>query len=755
MRILHVTAWLAPRYGGPALSLPKAAAAVCALGLDVEIVATDADGLGVVDAPTGRRVDWAGAAVTFHPRSWPRRFLVSWPLLRDVWQRSSRFDVVHIHCLYRFHTIAAVLAARHAGVPYVIQAHGSLDPWHRRRRRRAKSLYHALIEDSNLRGAAAIICTTEHEAGSIRGLGYTKPTWVIPVGIDAADLRRPASADAFLAQAGVEPGTRVVTFLSRISEKKGLPLLVEAFRDTASQFPSARLLIAGPDDEGIGRGLGGRIEELGLSGRISFVGSVGGDEKRALLQRSDVFVLPSADESFGNAVAEAMAVGCPVVISPYVALQDVVSSAGAGIVAERNGASIARAVNAILSDREMADGMAAAGMRVVDDRYSWPQVAAELERMYASVRATSARRTGQAANLVPAAEWIPREPPLVCPKCRGPLRLEPDTYECDVCPKSFAVIAGVPALVGDFEATAHDEIDHADGHHEGTHDAAAHKAEQARHFDRDVAEQFEIERPHGTPRLYRFLLGEKFHRATQSLGPHLSGATALTVCGGSGMDAEYLSRAGATVVSSDLSLGAATRAKTRSERYGLGLKSIVADLEHLPYADRSVDLVAVHDGLHHLDDPYAGVSEMARVARRWVVITEPARASVTRLAIRLGLALEREAAGNRVIRLEPSELGAYLEARGFVVLRAERYAIYYSHRPGRIFRLLSLPVVYSLARAGWRVANALLGRFGNKMVVVAERVQTPIPSTPSPIRVGTAKAAIPAQPYRLRGRDKL
>ena len=392
MRILHVTAWLAPRYGGPAAFLPKASAALCALNHNVEIVATDADGPGVVDAPTGRRVDWAGAAVTFHTRSWPRRFLVSWPLLRDVWQRSSHFDVVHIHYLYRFHTIAAVLAARHAGVPYVIQAHGSLDPWHRRRRRHAKNLYHALIEDSNLRGAAAIICTTEQEARSIRSLGYMGSTWVIPIGIDAEDLRRPASADAFLAHAGVEPGTRVVTFLGRISEKKGLPLLVEAFRDTASQFPTARLLVAGPDDEDIGRALGGRIQALDLSSRISFLGSVGGDEKRALLQRSDVFVLPSADESFGIAVAEAMAVGCPVVVSPNVAIQDVVASAGAGIVAERNSASIARAVNAILGDRQKADGMAAAGKQVVDERYSWPRVAAELERMYTSVRAMSARR---------------------------------------------------------------------------------------------------------------------------------------------------------------------------------------------------------------------------------------------------------------------------------------------------------------------------------------------------------------------------
>jgi len=189
------------------------------------------------------------------------------------------------------------------------------------------------------------------------------------------------------------------------------------------------------------------------------------------------------------------------------------------------------------------------------------------------------------------------------------------------------------------------------------------------------------------------------------------------------MDAEYLSRAGATVVSSDLSLGAATRAKTRSEDRGLGFLSIVADVEHLPYADQSLDLVAVHDGLHHLDDPYAGLSEMARVARRWVVVTEPARAGITRLAVRMGLALEVEEAGNRVARLEPAEVAAFLEARGYVVLHAGRYAMYYPHHPGFVFDLLSRPLVFPVVCLGWRLANALLGRFGNKMVVVAERTQ--------------------------------
>ncbi len=206
---------------------------------------------------------------------------------------------------------------------------------------------------------------------------------------------------------------------------------------------------------------------------------------------------------------------------------------------------------------------------------------------------------------------------------------------------------GIPIFLSDPKMAEHDEHQH--------HQSEPHKLAQAAHFD-DVEEQeFEIVRPHQTPRLYRFLLAEKFRRSVSPIRPHLVGASALSVCGGSGMDAEFIVGTGAIVTTSDLSLGAATRAMARSRRYGLGIQSIVADVEHLPFADESIDLVAVHDGLHHLDDPYVGLSEMARVARRWVVITEPAQAWLTRLAVRLGLALDTEPAGNRVARLSPPQ----------------------------------------------------------------------------------------------------
>ena len=723
MRILHVIGWLAPRYGGPPAVVLQSGASVASRGHEVEVMTTNVDGRGVLDVETGRAVEWAGVTATFHPLSVPRRFLTSWPMLADLRHRVADFDLVHIHSLYRFHTIAAAVTARRRNVPYVIQAHGSLDPWHRHQKRRAKDVYHLLVEDSIIRGAGAILCTSRREESSIRDLGYATPTWVIPIGVDADALRAPATAVDLLARAGIDPDARIVTFLGRISAKKGVDLLVESFRQTAEAFPDAHLIVAGPDDEGIGRHLEPMIASVGLAGRVSFVGEVAGAEKRALLQGSAVFVLPSADESFGIAVAEAMAVGCPVVVSPDVGIEDVVRAAGAGLVTERDPVSVARAVGTILANPATAATMGDAGKGVVDEKFSWSRVGAELETMYGAVIAAAPHHSRRQAALAgPAPQPADLgELPLICPLCRGPLRFDPVAYACPACDRTYPIVEGIPVMVPNLGMTEHDEIDHLHGGHDHGPEGDAHKAAQAKHFDRAVAEEYEITRPHGTSRLYEFLLREKFRRATAPIGPHLVGASALTVCGGSGMDAEFLARAGARVVASDLSIGAARRTRERARRYGLDITPIVADVERLPFADGAFDLVLVHDGLHHLERPEAGLAEMARVARRWVSVTEPARAAATAIAVRAGVALDREEAGNLVARLAPAEVVDLLGVAGFRPLAAERYAMYYRHEPGSVFRALSRRGIFPLVRASWRAGNALIGRAGNKLTVVAER----------------------------------
>lgn len=319
--------------------------------------------------------------------------------------------------------------------------------------------------------------------------------------------------------------------------------------------------------------------------------------------------------------------------------------------------------------------------------------------------AALARRDPQ----VPSNALAALAPLLACPTCGG--EIVADTgLSCVACGRRVPLADGIPILLPGEAAGPG-----------GPHEGGELKAAQAAFFDRDVSEEFEIDRPSGAPELYGWLMEEKFRRSVSEIRPALADATALTVCGGSGMDAELLARCGARVVASDISIEAARRTRSRALRHSLLIIPVVADVERLPFRDRAVDVCYVHDGLHHLEDPMVGLSEMARVARLAVALSEPVRARVTDVAVRLGVALEREAAGNRVARLVPAEIDKTLAGQGYEMLRADRYAMYYRHEPGPAVRLLSRRRLTWSARAGLTAFNLVLGRIGNKLAVQAMR----------------------------------
>jgi len=291
---------------------------------------------------------------------------------------------------------------------------------------------------------------------------------------------------------------------------------------------------------------------------------------------------------------------------------------------------------------------------------------------------------------------------LVCPACRGDLEWRTDQARCAGCGAVYEIADGIPILrTVEYGPNAQKDV-------------------QASFFD-DADPEFEVTRPHGTPWLYRWLLAEKFHRSLDALPLPIRQLTAATVCGGSGMDAEFLARAGAAVISTDISLGAAQRTRERAVRYGFDVLPVVADAEALPFRDRSVDLLYVHDGLHHLDSPQAGIREMLRTSRLAISINEPARARVTMVAARVGLSEHYEEAGNFIARMDPDALAAEVSAAGFDVVKSERYAMVYRHEPGRAARILSLPGLRTLTALVLRGFNALAGGIGNKLTLQAVR----------------------------------
>jgi glycosyltransferase involved in cell wall biosynthesis len=175
-----------------------------------------------------------------------------------------------------------------------------------------------------------------------------------------------------------------VLYLSRLHPIKGLDVLIDALAQLESS-QRYRVTLAGDGEARYVRQLKDAVERRGLAERVRFAGFVAGEEKARLLEQADIFVLPSYSESFGVAVAEAMAASIPVVVSDRVGLAASVEQAGAGLVCPAEASALAAALGELLCDAEKRRGMGAAGRAYVEKELTWPRVAGQLVRLYEEV----------------------------------------------------------------------------------------------------------------------------------------------------------------------------------------------------------------------------------------------------------------------------------------------------------------------------------------------------------------------------------
>jgi glycosyltransferase involved in cell wall biosynthesis len=374
MRVLHVISSLAPELGGPSAACIAMARAVAARGHAVEIFTTD----------YGGRVEDPAVPVRYGRVQWPQAIKTSWELKAALDRETARFDVVHLHSLYLFHDWAAPRACRRAGVPYIVRPHGTLDPYIRRRRRLAKTMMNLAFQNRVLRGAAAIHYTSAEEMRLAAPHVHGARGVVVPLGFDVETFARLPGPEPFLAHLRAARGKRVVLFLSRVHEKKGLDLLIPAFARVARDRPGLYLAIVGPDG-----GMAARarrwIGENGLGDRASVVGMVQGELKLSAFSAASVFALPSYSENFGIVALEAMAAGVPLAISDQVNIWR--ETEGAGLVCQTTVDSVAECLARILDDPN-ARAMGEAGRRIARARFAWPNIAVELERLYEDVRSS-------------------------------------------------------------------------------------------------------------------------------------------------------------------------------------------------------------------------------------------------------------------------------------------------------------------------------------------------------------------------------
>lgn len=345
MRILRVIWSMDPTGGGPSQGIRNSIPELEKLGASNEVVSLDSDDASFLgkDSFTIHTVGTGVGPWAYNAN------LIPW-LLNNF----ERFDTIIIHGLWQYHSYAVFSALskfknRNLGLgpKLYVMPHGMLDPWFQKARgRKLKAirnwLFWKIIEGKVVNNADGILFTCEAELRLARET-FTpyKPKNEINVGygIQTPPVLTDSMSAAFQARCEQISDRPYFLFLSRINYKKGVDILIDAYSIVLKESKLAgyslpALVIAGPGiDSEFGKKLVSKVKnDTLLSKNIFFPGMLAGESKWGAFYGCEAFVLPSHQENFGIAVAEALACGKPVLISDQVNIWTEIHEAGGGII---------------------------------------------------------------------------------------------------------------------------------------------------------------------------------------------------------------------------------------------------------------------------------------------------------------------------------------------------------------------------------------------------------------------------------------
>jgi alpha-1,3-mannosyltransferase len=310
------------------------------------------------------------AGLTVHRmRHWgPRRY----PVAPAAFQAVRGYDLVHIHAIDFFVDYLSLLRLLHH-IPMVVSTHGGF--FHTEWATALKKIYFKTITRKSLSGVGAVVCVSEHDGEMFRSIVSPERIRVIENG---ADIDRFWSL-----RKKVEPG--LVLGISRLAENKRVYKVLEAMATLRHRYPHLRLAWVGDDFASLRDGLERRVVELGLSGRVRFLGAVSREELYHLLERANLFVSASSYEGFGLATIEAMSAATVVVVTAVGAHADVIRDGVSGFLMDRDASGLAAHMEHVLSLPREKLAQIGAAAREATRRFSWMQIAPRYEQLYREV----------------------------------------------------------------------------------------------------------------------------------------------------------------------------------------------------------------------------------------------------------------------------------------------------------------------------------------------------------------------------------
>ncbi len=287
-------------------------------------------------------------------------------------RENGDIELIHQHGIWsRFSRVVSQFA-KDTQIPLITAPRGMLEPWALNNKKFKKCLAWYLYQKKDLQLATAFHATSILEAENIKRLGFKQPIAIVPNGIHEPTIA--------LCKQTTGKKEKTALFLSRINPKKGLLVLLEAWKDLSPD--SWRLIIAGNDDGNHLPEVDKRIAKLNLQSRVELKGPLFGKEKELAYLNADLFVLPSYSENFGIVVVEALSYGVPVLTTtgcPWQELQT--HDCGWWVDPTFSGIKSGLKV-ALNTTQERLIEMGMHGRSLVKANYQWPRIAEKMNVFY-------------------------------------------------------------------------------------------------------------------------------------------------------------------------------------------------------------------------------------------------------------------------------------------------------------------------------------------------------------------------------------
>ncbi len=300
------------------------------------------------------------------------------------------YDIIHIHEHRQTLAIFASYFARKNNIPYVVQAHGSVLPFFQKEG--LKNIFDKVFGFKILHNASCVFALTEVEKEQYlkRGVDEDKIE-IVPLGINLDEYENLPDYGKFRSKFNIGENDKLILFVGRIHEIKGLGLLIDSFNDLINQHnenhsledissSSIKLAIVGPDDGYLVK-LEDKIKEYSLEDNVIITGLLYKEEKQEALVDCDLFVMPSKYESFTTSGLEAMACSKPLVLTKNNHIHDWVDG-NVGLACDDNKDSLREAIEKVLFDEDLSLIFARNGQKLIKEKYNWDIINDQILEIY-------------------------------------------------------------------------------------------------------------------------------------------------------------------------------------------------------------------------------------------------------------------------------------------------------------------------------------------------------------------------------------